>query len=91
MQPFPLQTYSLFSGPSVQSNPGGFNPFGIGSAARNVNIHIHTGMNYEVLSIHLVFLGFFGKSGAIVSKGGQGNILLIFLIQLFGILFCSWF
>ncbi|XP_031130535.1 ubiquitin-like domain-containing protein CIP73 isoform X3 [Ipomoea triloba] len=42
VQPFPLQTYSLFSGPSVQSNPGGFNPFGIGSAARNVNIHIHT-------------------------------------------------
>ncbi|XP_019190057.1 PREDICTED: uncharacterized protein LOC109184507 isoform X2 [Ipomoea nil] len=42
VQPFPLQTYSLFAGPSVQSNPGGFSPFGIGSAARNVNIHIHT-------------------------------------------------
>ncbi|CAH9094874.1 unnamed protein product [Cuscuta europaea] len=44
VQPFPLQTYSLFGGPaSGQSNPtGGFIPFGVGSAARNVNIHIHT-------------------------------------------------
>ncbi|XP_019173661.1 PREDICTED: large proline-rich protein BAG6-like isoform X3 [Ipomoea nil] len=43
VQPFPVQTNSLFSGfTSAPSNPGGFNPVGISSAPRNVNIHIHT-------------------------------------------------
>lgn len=44
VQPFPLQTYSLFGGStSGPPNPiGGFSPFGIGHTTRNVNIHIHT-------------------------------------------------
>ncbi|XP_068313634.1 uncharacterized protein [Pyrus communis] len=41
VQPFPLQTSSLFGGSVPQSNPTSFGPVGIGSAPRNVNIHIH--------------------------------------------------
>ncbi|XP_019453374.1 PREDICTED: large proline-rich protein BAG6-like isoform X2 [Lupinus angustifolius] len=42
VQPFPLQTRSLFSGP-VPSTPPTFGAVGIGSVPRNVNIHIHAG------------------------------------------------
>ncbi|KAM1223348.1 hypothetical protein ACFX2G_043334 [Malus domestica] len=41
VQPFPLQTSSLFGGSVPQPNPTSFGPVGIGSAPRNVNIHIH--------------------------------------------------
>ncbi|KAM1423481.1 hypothetical protein TB2_015724 [Malus domestica] len=41
VQPFPLQTSSLIGGSVPQSNPVSFGPVGIGSAPRNVNIHIH--------------------------------------------------
>ncbi|XP_014504354.1 large proline-rich protein BAG6 isoform X2 [Vigna radiata var. radiata] len=40
-QPFPLQTSSLFGGPLPSSTPGTLGTIGIGSAPRNVNIHIH--------------------------------------------------
>ncbi|KAI3464740.1 hypothetical protein Pfo_021403 [Paulownia fortunei] len=44
VQPFPLQTSSLFGGSSgVSANPVTMGPVGVGSAPRNVNIHIHTG------------------------------------------------
>ncbi|XP_027149385.1 ubiquitin-like domain-containing protein CIP73 isoform X1 [Coffea eugenioides] len=44
VQPFPLQTSSLFgSSASAPSNPGAFGPVGIGNISRHVNIHIHTG------------------------------------------------
>ncbi|KAL3505459.1 hypothetical protein ACH5RR_035300 [Cinchona calisaya] len=44
VQPFPLQTSSLFgSSASAPSNPGTFGPVGIGNLSRHVNIHIHTG------------------------------------------------
>ncbi|KAL0365994.1 UNVERIFIED_CONTAM: Ubiquitin-like domain-containing protein CIP73 [Sesamum radiatum] len=44
VQPFPLQTSSLFGGSSsVELNPVAMSPVGIGSVPRNVNIHIHTG------------------------------------------------
>ncbi|CAA2965725.1 Hypothetical predicted protein [Olea europaea subsp. europaea] len=44
VQPFPLQTSSLFGGPAgLLSNPVAPGPVGIGNAPRNVNIHIHTG------------------------------------------------
>ncbi|KAL0432312.1 UNVERIFIED_CONTAM: Ubiquitin-like domain-containing protein CIP73 [Sesamum latifolium] len=44
VQPFPLQTSSLFGGSSsVQLNPVAMSPVGLGNVPRNVNIHIHTG------------------------------------------------
>lgn len=44
VQPFPLQTNSLFgSSASAPSNLGAFGPVGIGNISRHVNIHIHTG------------------------------------------------
>ncbi|XP_022880315.1 large proline-rich protein BAG6-like [Olea europaea var. sylvestris] len=44
VQPFPLQTSSLFGGPAgLLSNPVAPGSVGIGNAPRNVNIHIHTG------------------------------------------------
>ncbi|XP_045832128.1 ubiquitin-like domain-containing protein CIP73 isoform X1 [Trifolium pratense] len=39
-QPFPLQTSSLFGGP-LSSTPATLGTVGVGSAPRNVNIHIH--------------------------------------------------
>ncbi|KAL3840153.1 hypothetical protein ACJIZ3_024744 [Penstemon smallii] len=44
VQPFPLQTSSLFGGSSgPASNPVAMGPVTVGSIPRNVNIHIHTG------------------------------------------------
>ncbi|KAL0347456.1 UNVERIFIED_CONTAM: Ubiquitin-like domain-containing protein CIP73 [Sesamum calycinum] len=44
VQPFPLQTSSLFGGSSsVELNPVAMTPVGVGNVPRNVNIHIHTG------------------------------------------------
>uniref|UniRef100_A0A5B6ZUL4 Ubiquitin-like domain-containing protein n=1 Tax=Davidia involucrata TaxID=16924 RepID=A0A5B6ZUL4_DAVIN len=43
VQPFPLQTSSLFGGSAAApSNPGTSGPVGIGNVSRHVNIHIHT-------------------------------------------------
>ncbi|CAI8587655.1 unnamed protein product [Vicia faba] len=42
-QPFPLQTSSLFGGPLSSSTPATLGTVGVGSAPRNVNIHIHAG------------------------------------------------
>ncbi|KAE8656472.1 Cytoplasmic tRNA 2-thiolation protein 1 [Hibiscus syriacus] len=43
LQPFPLQTNSLFSSSSSPSNALNVGPIGIGNAQRNINIHIHAG------------------------------------------------
>ncbi|KAK9072923.1 hypothetical protein SSX86_009359 [Deinandra increscens subsp. villosa] len=44
VQPFPLQTNSLFSGTATPTlNHGAFGPVGIGAAPRHLNIHIHPG------------------------------------------------
>ncbi|XWS20877.1 hypothetical protein CRYUN_Cryun30bG0006700 [Craigia yunnanensis] len=43
VQPFPLQTSSLFSGSHSPPNPLTSGPVGIGSAPRHINIHIHAG------------------------------------------------
>ncbi|XP_076887306.1 uncharacterized protein LOC143537414 [Bidens hawaiensis] len=44
VQPFPLQTNSLFSGGANPAlNHGPFGPVGIGAGQRNLNIHIHPG------------------------------------------------
>ncbi|KAK4781429.1 hypothetical protein SAY86_015531 [Trapa natans] len=41
VQPFHLQTHSLFGVPPV--NPVAFGPVGVGNPPRNINIHIHAG------------------------------------------------
>ncbi|OVA16024.1 Ubiquitin domain [Macleaya cordata] len=44
VQPFPLQTSSLFGGSAAPPpNPGLLVPVGLGDSPRNVNIHIHAG------------------------------------------------
>ncbi|XP_039049594.1 ubiquitin-like domain-containing protein CIP73 isoform X2 [Hibiscus syriacus] len=43
VQPFPLQTNSLFSSSSSPSNALNIGPIGIGNAQRHINIHIHAG------------------------------------------------
>ncbi|KAK1408293.1 hypothetical protein QVD17_39943 [Tagetes erecta] len=44
VQPFPLQTNSLFSGSATHTvNHGSFGPIGIGAVPRHLNIHIHPG------------------------------------------------
>ncbi|XP_010534046.1 PREDICTED: large proline-rich protein BAG6 isoform X2 [Tarenaya hassleriana] len=43
VQPFPLQTNSLFSGTTAQSTPVTVGSLGIGTAPRHINIHIHAG------------------------------------------------
>ncbi|XP_035830209.1 ubiquitin-like domain-containing protein CIP73 isoform X2 [Helianthus annuus] len=49
VQPFPLQTNSLFRGNATPMNstgfgPVGFGPVGIGAVPRHVNVHIHAGI-----------------------------------------------
>ncbi|KAL7590388.1 hypothetical protein Lser_V15G39955 [Lactuca serriola] len=45
VQPFPLQTNSLFdSHANANANPGAYTPIGIGSIPRHINIHIHAGV-----------------------------------------------
>ncbi|KAF3446864.1 hypothetical protein FNV43_RR12044 [Rhamnella rubrinervis] len=43
VQPFPLQTSPLIGGSFPPSNPMTVGPVGVGSAPRNINIHIHAG------------------------------------------------
>ncbi|KAI4336722.1 hypothetical protein L6164_015213 [Bauhinia variegata] len=43
VQPFPLQTSSLFGGSVSPSTAATFGPIGGGGAPRNINIHIHAG------------------------------------------------
>ncbi|KAL6216316.1 hypothetical protein ACLB2K_009539 [Fragaria x ananassa] len=49
VQPIPYQASSPFSGSVPLSNPMNFGPVGIGSAPRNVNIHIHAGTSLSAL------------------------------------------
>ncbi|KAJ9549890.1 hypothetical protein OSB04_022433 [Centaurea solstitialis] len=44
VQPFPLQTNSLFGGHATPMNPMAFGSVGIGAVPRHVNVHIHTGI-----------------------------------------------
>ncbi|KAI3812953.1 hypothetical protein L1987_17666 [Smallanthus sonchifolius] len=44
VQPFPLQTNSLFAGNATPINPTGFGPVGIGAVPRHINVHIHAGI-----------------------------------------------
>jgi hypothetical protein len=54
LQPFPLQTNSLFGGSVPPSNPVAFGPVGIGNAPRHVNIHIHAGKQTKLYLIYTV-------------------------------------
>ncbi|KAL8200899.1 hypothetical protein R6Q57_012238 [Mikania cordata] len=44
VQPFPLQTNSLFSGNATPLNSLGFGPVGVGAVPRHINVHIHAGI-----------------------------------------------
>ncbi|XP_076912681.1 ubiquitin-like domain-containing protein CIP73 [Bidens hawaiensis] len=44
VQPFPLQTNSLFGGNAIPINSTGFGPVGIGAVPRHINVHIHAGI-----------------------------------------------
>lgn len=47
LQPFPLQSTSLFGGSSgVTTSHIPMGPVGVATVPRNVNIHIHTGILY---------------------------------------------
>ncbi|CAA3029974.1 large proline-rich BAG6-like isoform X1 [Olea europaea subsp. europaea] len=67
VQPFPLQSSSLFGGPAgFPSNPVAPGPVGIGSVPRNVNIHIHTGASLAPIVSNL-------RSRAPNGEGMQGE------------------
>ncbi|KAL2503880.1 Ubiquitin-like superfamily protein [Abeliophyllum distichum] len=71
VQPFPLQTSSLFGGPTggptgLPSNPVAPGPVGIGNIPRNVNIHIHTGASLAPIVSNL-------RSRAPSGEGMQGE------------------
>ncbi|KAJ0427423.1 putative Ubiquitin-like domain-containing protein [Helianthus annuus] len=44
VQPFPLQTNSLFGANATPINSTGFGPVGIGAVPRHINVHIHAGI-----------------------------------------------
>ncbi|XP_037493539.1 ubiquitin-like domain-containing protein CIP73 isoform X2 [Jatropha curcas] len=69
VQPFPLQTNSLFGGSALQSNPMAFGPVGTSSVPRNVNIHIHAGTS---LTPVISTLGTQASNGEGM-QGEQGN------------------
>ncbi|XP_050366932.1 ubiquitin-like domain-containing protein CIP73 isoform X4 [Argentina anserina] len=50
VQPIPYQTSSPFGASVPLSNPMNFGPVGVGSAPRNVNIHIHAGTSLSALA-----------------------------------------
>lgn len=66
VQPFPLQTSSLFSGTAAPLNPVTVGPVGIGTAPRHINIHIHAGTS---LSPMVSTVGNLQSTG----NGGQGD------------------
>lgn len=67
VQPFPLQTNSLFGGSPVGlSNPGAFGPVGIGAVPRHVNIHIHTAVGPRAPNTE-------GVQGERVNRTGSGD------------------
>ncbi|CAH1433441.1 unnamed protein product [Lactuca virosa] len=60
VQPFPLQTNSLFdSHANANANPGAYSPIGIGGIPRHINIHIHAGV---------------GPRGTNVESSNQANV-----------------
>lgn len=67
VQPFALQTNSLFGGSPVGlSNPGAFGPTGIGAVPRHVNIHIHTAVGPRAPNAE-------GLQGERVNRTGSGG------------------
>ncbi|KAJ8772663.1 hypothetical protein K2173_027840 [Erythroxylum novogranatense] len=66
VQPFPLQTHSLFSSTFPPSNPTSLGPVGVPNAPRHVNIHIHAGSSMAPV---LSSLGTRGSNG----EGAQGE------------------
>lgn len=78
VQPFPLQTNSLFGGPVPPSNPVAFGPVGIGSPPRHINIHIHAGGSSLAPIVSALGSrasnseGMLGQRGDTTGSGGSG-------------------
>ncbi|XP_056177115.1 ubiquitin-like domain-containing protein CIP73 isoform X3 [Syzygium oleosum] len=78
VQPFPLQTNSLFGGPVPPSNPVAFGPVGIGSPPRHINIHIHAGGSSIAPIVSALGSrannseGMLGQRGDTTGSGGSG-------------------
>ncbi|KAH8509677.1 hypothetical protein H0E87_011445 [Populus deltoides] len=76
VQPFPLQTNSLFGGSVPPSNPVAFGPVGIGNAPRHVNIHIHAGTSLAsvipAIGNRTSSTGVQGEHGNTASSGVSG-------------------
>lgn len=53
LQPFHLQTHSLFGGSVPPVNPVAFGPVGVGNPPRHINIHIHAGKNILITYVGL--------------------------------------
>ncbi|KAJ6736481.1 LARGE PROLINE-RICH PROTEIN BAG6 [Salix viminalis] len=81
VQPFPLQTNSLFGGSVPPSNPIAFGPVGIGNAPRHVNIHIHAGTSLAsvipAIGNRTSSTGVQGEHGNAASLGVSGPVQVL--------------
>ncbi|XP_021802571.1 large proline-rich protein BAG6 isoform X5 [Prunus avium] len=73
VQPFPLQTSTMFGGSVPQSNPMTFGPVGVGSAPRNVNIHIHAGTSLAPIVSAVGARGSNGEGMPREHRNGSGS------------------
>ncbi|KVH90110.1 Ubiquitin [Cynara cardunculus var. scolymus] len=70
VQPFPLQTNSLFGGNATAvGNPGAFGPIGVGAVPRHLNIHIHAGVGPRATNIET-------NPGELANRNGQADVVL---------------
>lgn len=71
VQPFPIQTSSLFGGSVPSSNPMNIGAVGVGHAPRNINIHIHAG---TALAPVLSSVGTWANNGdGVQGEGGNAT------------------
>ncbi|KAG8654518.1 hypothetical protein MANES_05G140700v8 [Manihot esculenta] len=82
VQPFPLQANSIFGGSALQPNPTNFSHVGIGSAPRNVNIHIHAGTSLAPVVSAIGTRasngeGTQGERGNGTGSGGSGSVRVL--------------
>ncbi|KAF5740922.1 large proline-rich protein BAG6 isoform X2 [Tripterygium wilfordii] len=82
VQPFPLQTNSLFGSSGSPANPSNVGPLGIGNAPRHINIHIHAGTALAPV-VHAVGArlgngeGTQGERGNGTGSGGSGPMRVL--------------
>ncbi|KAI3707021.1 hypothetical protein L6452_25181 [Arctium lappa] len=67
VQPFPLQSNSLFGGHATTvGNPGAFGPIGVGAVPRHLNIHIHAGVSPRATNLE-------SNQGELANRNAGGN------------------